>query len=166
MQLFGTVPVPWSRGSGVNVCLGNMVMPLLETPMGLALLVCDTTIQDSKTGKRTLVGLFHRLQSSRFPCVHPQMAVFVALTSGRGTYPCEVICKHADGKTVAFSIKGEVKLRDPSQVVEFAVQLAPVRFPLPGTYWLHFLADEVPIMMRPILVRELQENQKPSGDAD
>jgi len=62
-------------------------MPALETPMGLALVVCDTIIEDKLTGKKTLVGLFDRLQTSRLPCVHPAMTVFVSLTGGRGEYP-------------------------------------------------------------------------------
>jgi hypothetical protein len=145
-------------------------MPQLEAPMGLALVVCDAIIEDKLTGKKTLVGLFDRVYALSFPCVHPAMAVFVSLTSARGRYPCEIVCRHADNATVAFAAKGNVSLEDPSQVVDLVFRLNGVRFPKPGTYWLHFLADEVPIMMRPMFVqaREAkgQAQPPPTPDAD
>ncbi len=121
--------------------------------MGLALVICDTIIEDKATGKKTLVGLFDRLFSGRFPCVHPSMSVFVTLTGSRGTFPCEVICTHTDDATIAFSAKGEVKLLDPRQVVDLVFRLQGVRFPKEGNYWLRFHVEGIPIMMRTLLVR-------------
>ena len=137
-------------------------MPHLETPMGLALQVCDTIIEDKLTGKKSLIGLFDRVQTAKIPCVHPSMCVFVSMTGGRGQYPCEVICRHTDNETVAFSAKGNVALRDPRQVVDLVFRLNGVRFPKPDVYWLHFLADGVPIMMRPMVV-QMQETPAPDG---
>ncbi len=127
-------------------------MPALDTPMGLSLVVCDSIIEDKFTGKKTLVGLFDRVQAARLPCVHPTMAVLVSLTGARGEYPCEVICKHTDSKSIAFSAKGKVNLRDPRQVVDLVFRLNGVRFPKADMYWLSFSVDDIPIMMRPLFV--------------
>ena len=139
-------------------------MSPIETPMGLALVVCDTIIEDKLTGKKTLVGLFQQILAHRFPWVHPAMSVFVTVTSGRGRYPCEIICRHMDNETVAFAAKGTLELRDPSQVVDVAFRMNGVRFPKPGMYWLHFLTDEVPIMMRPIHVKERKPKDSESPE--
>lgn len=139
-------------------------MPALETPMGLALVVCDTIIEDKLTGKKTLVGLFDRVQTSRLPCVHPTMTIFVSLTGGRGEYPCEVVCRHTDSETVAFSAKGKVNLRDPRQVVDLVFRLKGVRFPKSDMYWLHFLVDGVPIMMRPLVIQKTSPAKRDEGD--
>lgn len=126
-------------------------------PMGLSLVVCDTIIEDKLTGKKSLIGLFDRIHARVFPCVHATMAVFVSLTSGHGKYPCEILCRHSDGKTIAFSAKGEIVMPEPSRVVDLVFRLNGVRFPKSGTYWLHFLADEMPVMMRPLLIQQLKE---------
>jgi hypothetical protein len=138
-------------------------MSSLETPMGLALLVCDTVIEDRLTGKKTLVGLFDRVHAPSLPWIHPTMNIFVSLTGGRGQYPCEVVCRNADESTVAFSAKGNVALRDPRQVVDLIFRLAGVRFEKTGMYWVHFLVDAVPIMMRPLIVQEPPRG-KPKGE--
>ena len=132
-----------------------------EMPMGLALVVCDLVIQDRQTNKRTLVGLFDRLFANQFPCVHPQLSVFVSLTSGHGTYQCEIRCRHAETGTPAFSAKGPVKMNDPMQVVEMVFNLQGVRFAEPGEYWLECLVGDVPVMMRRITVT--QPETKPAA---
>ena len=70
-----------------------------EIPMGLALLVCDNIIQDKQTNKRSLIGLFDRLYTKNLPCVHPSLSIFVSLTSGKGNYACEVVCRHQETDT-------------------------------------------------------------------
>jgi len=141
-------------------------MPLAETPMGLALLLCDVVIEDKTTGKKSLIGLFDRIHTQAFPCVHSSMAVFVSLTGGHGDCPCEITCRHEDGETVAFSLRGDIKFPDPAKVVDLIFRLNGVRFPKPGTYWVHFFADEVPIMMRPLRLERARlqpPGPKPQG---
>jgi len=135
-----------------------------ETPMGLALLVCDTIIEDKLTGKKTLVGLFDRVHAGRLPCVHPAMNVFVSLTGGMGECPCEVVCEHSSADAVAFSAKGKVSFKDPAQVVDLVFRLKGVRFPQEGTYWLRFLVDGIPIMMRRVMVLKRQQAKNENED--
>lgn len=131
--------------------------------MGLSLVVCDQIIEDKLTGKKTLVGLFSRISAAKLPCIHPTMSVFVSMTGGQGEYPCEVLCRHADGEPVVFSAKGKVTLRDPQQVVDLAFRLNGVRFPRAGMYWVNFLIDEVPLMMRPLFLLK-RPPPVPGGD--
>ncbi|MBN2449893.1 MAG: hypothetical protein JXR77_05865 [Lentisphaeria bacterium] len=141
-------------------------MPPLETPLGLSLLMCDTIIEDKHTGKKTLVGLFDRVHARRFPCIHPFMCVYVSLTGARGRFSCEVLCRHQDNHTVAFSAKGQVELRDPRQVVDLVFRLGGVTFAKPEMYWLNFVVDDVPIMMRPLFVVEGGNTGKGAGPQD
>ncbi len=136
-------------------------MTKLEAPMGLALLICDTMIEDKNTGKKSLIGLFSRIESARFPCLHPEMTIYVSLTSGRGKYPCEVICRQADGEKPVFAVKGDIQFPSQNHVVDLVFRMHGVRFPAPGTYWVHFLADDMPIMMRPIEVRAIDRPAAP-----
>jgi hypothetical protein len=128
--------------------------------MGLALVLCDSIIEDKVTGKKTLVGIFDRLFTKRLPCVHPSMAFFVSVTSGRGEYPCRLTCTHTDAATVAFELKGEVKMKEPAQVVDLVFRLNNVRFAKDGRYWIQFSMDDVPIMVRPLVV---EKREPPAG---
>ncbi len=128
--------------------------------MGLALVLCDVIIEDKITGKKSLIGLFDRIHSRNFPCVHASMALFVSMTSGQGNYDCEVICRHVDEKNFAFKMKGRITMKDPTQVVDIIFRLNGVRFPIPGIYWIHFLVDGIPIMMRPLA---LEHAKTPPG---
>lgn len=138
-------------------------MARLDLPMGLVLVTCDQIIEDKLTGKKTLVGLFDRVQAAQFPCVHPAMAVLVSLTGARGEFPCEIVCRHTDGTTVVFSAKGKVKLGDPRQVVDLVFRLNGVHFPKADMYWLSFIVDDVPIMMRPLFVSLRKETKGKKG---
>lgn len=132
--------------------------------MGLVLVACDMLIEDKQSSKKSLIGLFDRLYAGTFPCTHPAMTVMVSLTSGRGDYPCELVCRHADSETVAFSAKGKIAFREPSQVLDLVFHLKGVRFTKPGTYWLHFLVDDVPVLMRPLFIQkaEAADKEKPA----
>ena len=139
-------------------------MPL-ETPMGLSLIFCDMIIEDKTTGKKSLIGLFDRIHTRTFPCIHTSMALFVSMTSGQGRYPCEVVCRHTDDKTIAFRVQGHVGMKDPTQVVDIIFRLNGVRFPLPGVYWVHFLVDGMPIMMRPLTLNEVEHPPAPPNQS-
>jgi hypothetical protein len=133
-----------------------------EIPMGLALLLCDTIIQDKQTNKRSLIGLFDRLYTKKLPCVHPSLAIFVSLTSGRGQYACEIVCRHQETDVNAFSVKGKVAFKDPMQVVDLVFNVQGVCFRNAGEHWLEFRVDEVPVMMRRIFI--MKQEQKTEAD--
>ena len=133
-----------------------------EMPMALSLIACDTIIEDKQTGKKTLVGLCDRIYSSKFPCLHPMLSVYVSLTSGHGENACEIICRHNDYQTVAFTAQGNISFREPVQVVDLVFRVRNVRFVKAGVYWLQFLVDQMPLVVRPLIVEQLppKENKK------
>ncbi|MEA2011979.1 MAG: hypothetical protein U9O87_02685 [Verrucomicrobiota bacterium] len=130
-----------------------------ETPMGLSLIICDTMIEDKNTGKKSLIGIFDRLASMNFPCMHPTLSVFVSMTSGRGEYPCEIVCKHKAGEEIAFNAKGKVLMKDPNQVVDIVFNFRNIKFPSKGVYWLQFLVDDVPVMMRQLTLAQIKPQE-------
>ncbi len=132
-----------------------------EEPMGLALVVCDTVIEDRQSGKKSLIGLFDRLHAPVFPCMHPGLSVLVTLTNVAGEMPCEVACRHSEGGETAFAAKGRMKFPDPGRVVELVFNFTAVRFPKPGRYELQLLVDEMLIMTRPLWVVQLAPPQPP-----
>lgn len=134
-----------------------------EIPMGLALVLCDTIIEDRMTGKKSLIGMFDRLGSNKFPCIHPHLSVLVSLTSGKGEYPCKIVCQHLDGDTIAFQGQGEIKMQNPHQVVDIAFNFHGVKFPKPGIYTLQFQVDDFPVMTRRVFIEEIKQKAQPES---
>lgn len=133
-----------------------------ELPVGLSLIVCDTIIEDKLTSKKSLIGLFGRINVRSLPVVHPSMSLLITLTGGNGTYPMEVQCTHAELDAPVFSVTCDVKCDSPMQVLELVFQLKNIRFPLPDYYWIKVLIDGVPIMMRPLQVVARPASETPS----
>ena len=133
--------------------------------MGLALMLCDTIIEDRFTGKKSLIGLFSQIHAQKIPCIHQSMMLLVSMTSGQGTYSCEIVFEHADLPKPVFRTECPLTFENPFQVVDLVYQLKIVRFPLPGKYWIKVNIDGVSVMMRPLMVLpKKQEDKKPKEE--
>jgi len=125
-------------------------------PVNLAIIVCDSIIDDRKTGKKTLVGVFNRIAAGSFPCVHHSLSVFVSLTDGRGEYEAELRCVNSATEQPIVEAKGKVGFRNPNDVVEIGFELRGLKFPEPGLYQFEFLCNGEPIGQRPFIVEEIK----------
>lgn len=76
-------------------------------PYLLALLVCDSGTIDPNSGKKTLVGIFDRVTSSKFPTSR-WLVVYFRLTDAQGKYRFKV--QYAQVKTD--DILAEAETRD------------------------------------------------------
>lgn len=132
--------------------------------MGLALLACDSIIEDKFTGKKSLIGLCGKLFSAQFPCVHPELSIFVSLTGGIGEYSCELIGLHDDQQTKLFTAEGKLKFSDPRQIIELVFHMRSIRIPKAGIFGLQFLVNGVPIMLRPLHVEMMKRPDNPPSE--
>ena len=113
-----------------------------EKPIGIALLICDRVVTDAVTHEKTLVSTFNQILATSFPCVHPRLTVFVAVTNGRGSTEAEIRCvNESEGQAVVFGMKGTIPFPDPNHVVEMSFQFNNVTFPRPGLHGVEFLCD-------------------------
>ena len=117
-------------------------MASADKPIGIALIICDRVITDAVTHEKTLVSTFNRLLANIFPCVHPRMTIFVAVTNGRGTAEAEIRCiNESEQNAQIFGMKGAIPFSDPNHVVEMSFQFNNVTFPKPGLHSVEFLCD-------------------------
>lgn len=141
-------------------------MSSAEMPIGLALVLCDTIIEDKTSGKKSLIGLFGQIQTPKIPCVHQSMMLLVSLTGGKGNYPCKIVCEHPDLPAPVFSISCTVKMDNPFQVLDLIFKIKSIRFPLASQYWIRVFIDEVPLMMRPISIIKTGKQTEIDDDSD
>ncbi len=134
-------------------------MPDVPTPQLVAFVVCDSIIEDRKTGKKTLVGIFNRVNSRSFPCKHPALSVFVSLTGGRGRYQAQLQCvKSAEDRPI-LQLEGLIDFDNPKAVVELGFNIHGLSFPEPGAYDFQFLCDGELKMTRPFEVLQVGEER-------
>ena len=120
----------------------------------LAINICDTIIRDQMTNKVSLIGLFSTIWAPSFPCRHPKMHIYIALTGGHGKYTMEVkLVKAADGSPV-MGMEGPVAFQNPLQVAEVNLEWRNVEFKEPGEYVVEVLCDGNPVGRRKFGVQQ------------
>jgi hypothetical protein len=129
-------------------------------PVPLAMLICDTVIDDRKTGKKSVIGMFNSITTEKVPTSHPRLSIFVALTDGHGEYKAALrfICVE-DNKVVA-EMTGPVVFKDPRQVVEFNFELVGMPLTKFGAYQFDFMCNGNILISRRLTVSQMPQPQQ------
>ncbi len=114
----------------------------MDTPVIKAILTCDTIIQDTATKKRSIIGIFEKIQAKKFPAVHPWFGVYVKVTNVLGKYKFKLELRDL-GKDIVLGF-GEIPefVSDDKLVFhELAFMLGGLRFEHAGKYEFRVLAN-------------------------
>ena len=126
-------------------------------PIPLTMVVCDMVIDDRKTGKKSIIGMFNNINSEKVPFVHSKMNVFVCLTEGMGEYDGKLQCININDEKNLFEMHGKVNFLNPHQVVEMHFELFGLSFPEFGDYRFEFLCNGKLVIARKFRVSEVQK---------
>jgi hypothetical protein len=136
------------------------------TPSVLSINVCDSIIRDEFTKKVSLIGLFSTIRADSFPCTHPSLHVYVALTNGHGKYQTDIrFLNISDDKPIA-GMRGPLQFQNPLQVVELNVCWQQLRFEKPGEYVVQVLCDGAPVGERKFMVVGPEHKIPPTSGTD
>jgi hypothetical protein len=113
-----------------------------QPPEVLAMILCDLVITDAESHKKSLIGLFDRVEATVMPCVVHELNVYLCLTDGHGLVPVAVACVMGDEGEELFRGQADVEFADPLQVVELHFVFPNVRFPRAGEYRFQFLVGD------------------------
>ena len=104
-------------------------------PILKAMLLCDHTIVEEGTRKRTLIGLFDRIKASRFPSTHQAMSIYVQFREIEGTFDFMLeLFDLTEGKEMNRAEVKNFKVQDRSRDCELVFNLLSVKFDHPGEY--------------------------------
>jgi hypothetical protein len=131
-------------------CAGSFAVS--QAPEVLAMILCDLIITDVESNKKSLIGLFDRVESAAMPCVVNELHVYLSLTDGHGSLPVAIACVAVDEGEELFRGHAEVEFADPLQVVELHFVFPSAQFPRPGEYRFQFLTDDVVLLERKFFV--------------
>lgn len=120
----------------------------MERPKALAMIICDEIIEDKRTHKKSLIGIFNQIVTGRFPAVHPKMHIFFSLTNGHGKYKAVLQHTSLSELSILKEIQGEMQFSDPNSNLEYSFELLNVSFPHEGRYSFQLLLDGHPVVER------------------
>lgn len=130
-----------------------MFQELPQLPQVLTMTIADVVHRDPGTGKFSILGTYNAIAAQDFPCIHPSLGVFLALTDGMGKTPLLLrLIDAEEERPPVFKIEATVSFVDPTQVAEMGFACQGVKFPEPGEYRLQLFAGGEPLLERRLFV--------------
>ena len=112
-------------------------------PILKAMLLCDHTLVEEGTHKRTLIGIFDRIQAAQVPMVHPAMSIYVQFREIEGVFDFTLeLFDLAAGRTMHKAVIQNFKVQDRSRDCELVFNLLSVRFDRAGDYEFRIYVDD------------------------
>jgi Family of unknown function (DUF6941) len=119
-------------------------------------IICDDVRQEMG-GKISLMGLFENIFATKFPAIHPRLAVVTEWSEGKGEFDLKMRLIGPDRNTVLRETSSKMKLNDVNfRHRDVSVHLN-INFKEPGTYWIEYLVDNELIHSLPLRVVQVKE---------
>ena len=107
------------------------------------MLLCDLTIVEEKTHKRSLVGLFDRISAAKFPTTHPSMSVYVQFRDIEGVFDFELeLFDLEQNKSLNKAVIKQHPIKNRFADTELVFNLMSVRFEHAGEYEFRIYAND------------------------
>jgi hypothetical protein len=131
-------------------------------PEVLALLIADHVHRDDNTGKLFILGTRSSIGAPALPWNHPRLAIYAALTDGRGETAVQVRLVDVDeARPPVVEYETMVNFQDPTEDVEVGFILTDLVFPEPGDYRLQLFSGGQLLRERRFLVIPLENPGQP-----
>jgi len=120
-------------------------------------IICDDVRQEIG-GKISLMGLFENIYATKFPAIHPRLAIMTEWSEGKGEFDVRTRVLSPDRKTVVRETTSKIKLSDANfRHRDVSVHLN-MDFKVAGTYWIENFLDNELINSLPLRVVQVKEN--------
>ena len=130
---------------------------MLVPPKVNSFLLCDYIIQEHRTGKKSLIGIFHNIVAGQFPFSHPSLFIYANLSDAMGSYDFEIKLLELDGQSIIGQGKiPKIEIGDRLKPVEIAMNIRQLVFPKPGKYEFELFANDELIETRDLWVTQVQ----------
>ena len=124
-----------------------------------ALLLADRVLTEDN-GKKGILGIFNKFNFPNLPAVAPPWFVYASFENLVGQNEFTVNIAQKESQEVVFSAGGQVDIQDPTQGIEIAIPVPPVRFGRSGKYLLVFLLNGKDVASRVFEVAVTGETSK------
>jgi hypothetical protein len=111
-------------------------------PVLVAALACDGAIADPATGKKTLVGIFDRVNVQAFP-TQLRMAIYLKLTDAEGPYKIDVRYVQTNSGRELGRAEGRMEFASRLGSFDLSIPFPPIEIPSEGRYEFQVWANDV-----------------------
>ena len=113
-------------------------------PILKAMLLCDQTLVEEGTRKRSLIGIFDRVKAGQIPSIHPSMSIYVQFREIEGVFDFTLeLFDLSQGKTLHKATVKEFKVQEKSRDCELVFNLMSVRFDHVGEYEFRIFVNDM-----------------------
>lgn len=125
-------------------------------PKLLAMIVCDEIIQDRRSGKFSLIGIFDHFRTPVVPVHLRPIGVYARLVDAQGDYTVKLdLVRVRDLQTIGSGTAPPVRIEDRLQAFELVFQLPLLRFDEFGPYEFRLFADDQHVGSSPFSVVQI-----------
>jgi len=137
-------------------------------PICLSVVLCDQLIEDRRTNKKSLIGVFNEIVVGRFPAKHGCVFLLVTLTNCLGNHEIQIEFSRDleyDVESI-MQIRGQIQGRNPMDIIDLVFELRGLPLPQPGKYQIDVLSakDGSRLAQRYFYVRQLPPGAQPPAD--
>ena len=119
------------KGTTLSTENSEVLSPVL--PVMVAALVCDTHAVDPSTGKKSLIGIFDRVNAASFPVSRP-VTLYYKLTDAEGRYEFKIRFSSPGGEELLAEATGEFTSKSRLTAMELVVPFPKLPLPAAGRY--------------------------------
>ena len=102
-------------------------------PVLVAALVCDVAAADPSTGKKNLIGIFDRINVTKFPTRRP-VSIYFKVADAEGRYEIQVRYVQVKTGKILAQAEGGLQANDRLASTDLYIQFPPLPIPEEGRY--------------------------------
>src|SRR5258708_7472136 len=110
-------------------------------PSVVAMLVCDQTITEVGTGKKSLIGIFENINSLMFPTAI-RIGIYAKMVDAEGDYDILIRVVNLKDESKVADIKAEAKGIKREGAAELTINIGGIVLPEPGKYEFQLFAND------------------------
>ncbi|MBI3844764.1 MAG: hypothetical protein HY292_09020 [Planctomycetes bacterium] len=129
-----------------------------ESPPVLdGIILCDQIIEDRLSGKKSIIGIFQEILAAKFPCVHPCMWIYAAISDAEGDFEFELRLLEGESlNRISSSRTSKIRIANRLQRTEIQIRMDGLPLKKPGQYVFQILANGELMAEKPFYAREVQ----------
>lgn len=134
----------------------HFLAEMTPIPTLLSFIVCDTVIHDAVTQKKTIVGIFDRIQSPAAPFPINSVGLYAKMVEGSGQYSIKVRMVNLKDESPVMEISTNVNWIAPELPLELGMNFHGIPIKDFGTYEFQLFANDIYIGRAMITADRLQ----------
>ena len=105
--------------------------------------MCDAAHVDQATGKLSVIGIFDRIRSKKFPFKHRSCTIVAKIALIEGSHEAAFYFKDSSGTDFMPPVKPVKFVSPPVGSTPMTVELKGLRFPKEGFYEIQMFVDDI-----------------------